>query len=128
MAEETEGVELDYETVREGVLSVYRDYNKGRYFVATDSEEIVGSLLLTPEWSDWRNCWVMWIQSVYILPEYRKKGIFRKMYNYILEHEGKSDEVSGIRLYVDKRNENAINVYSKLGMDGDHYQLFEWMK
>jgi ribosomal protein S18 acetylase RimI-like enzyme len=128
MAKETEGINLDSETVKEGVLSVFRDPQKGRYFVATDDDKVVGSLMLTPEWSDWRNCWVMWIQSVYILPEYRQKGIFRKMYKYILDHEGKSRDVSGIRLYVDKTNKRAISVYEKLGMNGEHYQLFEWMK
>ncbi len=128
MAKETEGIDLDRETVKEGVISVYRDHQKGKYYVATYNELIVGSLMLTPEWSDWRNCWVMWIQSVYILPYYRSKGIFRSMYEHIISDVAKSDEVSGIRLYVDKKNSGAISVYEKLGMDGDHYQLFEWMK
>lgn len=128
MARETEGMELDPEVVKEGVMSVYRDHQKGKYYVAVDNDEIVGSLMLTPEWSDWRNCWVMWIQSVYVVPDYRNKGVFRKMYDHIIETVGKTDEVSGIRLYVDKSNKNAIDVYRKLGMDGEHYQLFEWMK
>ncbi len=128
MAMETEGVNLDPELVRDGVLSVYRDHNKGKYYVAVENEKVIGSLMLTPEWSDWRNCWVMWIQSVYVLPEYRGKGIFKKMYNHIIENVGKSEDVSGIRLYVDKTNINAIRVYENLGMDGEHYQLFEWMK
>jgi len=84
--------------------------------------------MLTPEWSDWRNCWVMWIQSVYILPEFREIGVFKSMYNYVLENVAMSDDVSGLRLYVDRTNLKAIQVYKKMGMDGNHYQLFEWMK
>ena len=128
MAKETEGVELVPEVIKKGVLAVHRDPAKGKYIVAVDNERVVGSLMLTPEWSDWRNCWVMWIQSVYILPEFREIGVFKSMYNYVLEDLAKSDEISGLRLYVDRRNLTAIQVYKKMGMDGNHYQLFEWMK
>lgn len=128
MAMETEGLQLDEKTLNEGVIRVLRDPEKGKYFVADDDGRVVGSLLITFEWSDWRNKWVLWIQSVYILPEYRKQGVFKNMYSHIKEWAISDNTVAGLRLYVDKTNKNAIEVYRKLGMNGDHYQLFEWMK
>lgn len=128
MALETENIELEKHIVNEGVMAVYGSPEKGSYFVATENDKIVGSLLITPEWSDWRNRWVMWIQSVYIIPEMRGTGIFRQMYDFIVETFRNNDEVGGLRLYVDISNTKAINVYRKLGMDGDHYKLFEYMK
>jgi len=85
-------------------------------------------LLITREWSDWRNNWVMWLQSVYVLPEKRGMGIFKQMYNYILAQVNDSVEVAGLRLYVDMKNIAAREVYTNLGMNGDHYQVFELMK
>lgn len=127
MALETENLELDEETVRKGVLSAMEDPAKGKYFVGVENEKIISSLLVTFEWSDWRNKWVLWIQSVYVLPEYRKQGLFNKMYQTVKEWAEQDDEVSGIRLYVDKTNQRAIEVYKRVGMNGEHYQLFEWM-
>ena len=128
MAYETEQVRLDKEQVSEGVLNVLRDVQKGRYFLAQWKDKIAGSLLITTEWSDWRNQWVLWIQSVYVLPEYRRKGIFKSLYNHVKSLAMDDEEVAGLRLYVDKSNDKAIEVYKKLGMDGDHYRVFEWMK
>jgi GNAT superfamily N-acetyltransferase len=128
MARETEGLELRPEVLNEGVLRVLRDPEKGKYFVADDGGKVVGSLLITYEWSDWRNRWVLWIQSVYVLPEYRQQGVFRALYQHIKDWALRDTGVAGIRLYVDKTNQKAIQVYRKLGMDGEHYRLFEWMK
>ncbi len=128
MAKETEGLELDKSTVNNGVISVYRDPHKGKYYVATEEDKIIASLLITREWSDWRNNWVMWLQSVYVLPEKRGMGIFKQMYNYILAQVNDSVEVAGLRLYVDMKNIAAREVYTNLGMNGDHYQVFELMK
>ena len=128
MALETEGIILDKGIVIDGVTSVIRDPQKGRYYVAIQDEIIVACLLITHEWSDWRNSWMYWIQSVYVLPNKRGGGIFKQMYNYIAEIVKNSTEVSGIRLYVDVRNTNAQNVYNKIGMNGDHYRMYEWMK
>lgn len=128
MALETEEIELDRNNVSSGVIAVYRDPQKGKYFVATDGERVIGSLLITPEWSDWRNKWVMWIQSVYIIPEMRNHKIFRKMYDHIVDYINGSDDIAGLRLYVDISNQKARDIYKKIGMDGDHYQLFEFMK
>jgi predicted GNAT family acetyltransferase len=128
MAKETEGVSLDEIAVNNGVNAVFNDPHKGTYYVATDDDKIIASLLLTPEWSDWRNSWVMWIQSVYVVPESRGKGVFKSMYKYITNMAKESSKIAGVRLYVDLSNSSARNVYAKLGMVGDHYQLFEWMK
>ena len=128
MANETEGMELDKDTVNKGVESVFKDAKKGKYYVATENDVIVASMLITYEWSDWRNNWIFWLQSVYVLPEKRGKGIFKQMYEYIIKQVNESDKVAGLRLYVDMKNLAARKVYAKLGMDGDHYQVFEWMK
>ncbi len=128
MARETEALVLEKKTLNEGVMHVLRDSEKGKYFVAEDEGKVVASLLITFEWSDWRNKWVLWIQSVYVLPEYRKQGVFKNMYAHIKKWATDDNEMAGIRLYVDKANKNAIKVYRKLGMNGEHYRLFEWMK
>ena len=128
MARESENMELDQETLQKGVRSVFLDPSKGRYFVAVDDENIVASLMITPEWSDWRNRWVFWLQSVFVEPKYRKKGIFRMMYEHLKELTKKDESVAGLRLYVDRGNKNAAEVYKAIGMDGDHYRVFEWMK
>ena len=128
MAQETEGLQLDEETVNEGVLHVLRNPEKGKYFVADDDGRVVASLLITYEWSDWRNQLVLWIQSVYVLPGYRQKGVFKALYNHIKDWASRDKNVAGIRLYVDKTNKTAMEVYRRLGMDGEHYRLFEWMK
>lgn len=127
MAMETENFKLDEAMVKKGVLAVMQDPGKGKYFVAVDETNIVSSLLVTYEWSDWRNKWVLWIQSVYVLPEFRKLGIFRQMYLKVKEWAEQDPEVGGVRLYVDKSNTRAIEVYKRLGMNGEHYQVFEWM-
>jgi len=129
MAKETENLELDRKTVDLGVMHIMRNPQKGKYLVATIDEKIVASLMLTPEWSDWRNRCVLWFQSVYVIPEARGKGVFRKMYTHVKQKMVLEDELNaGLRLYVDAHNKQAIEVYNKLGMDGDHYRVFEWMK
>ncbi|MCF8303200.1 MAG: GNAT family N-acetyltransferase [Bacteroidales bacterium] len=127
MALETENISLDAETVKKGVQQVFTDHSKGRYYLAKHDGEVVASMLTTFEWSDWRNGTVLWLQSVYVLPDYRKKGIFRMMYHHIKQKVENTESLVGIRLYVDKTNKVAQKVYESLGMSGDHYQLFEWM-
>lgn len=128
MAMETEGMNLDAETVGRGVDSVFSDPTKGFYLVAREHGLTVGSLMITYEWSDWRARTVWWIQSVYVLPEYRRKGIYSLMYSWLLEKVLKDDSVGGIRLYVDRTNVSAQKVYESLGMDGNHYRFYEFMK
>ncbi|MCM8535995.1 MAG: GNAT family N-acetyltransferase [Lentisphaeraceae bacterium] len=126
MALETEDLKLDKSTLTLGVSAVIQDASKGAYMVAEQGGESVGCLLLTYEWSDWRNSQVVWIQSLYVVPEMRGQGIFKSMFAAV-EQRVNDGEFAGVRLYVDKTNEKAQQVYSQLGMNGDHYLLFEKM-
>jgi ribosomal protein S18 acetylase RimI-like enzyme len=128
MASETEQLMLDPEVVDKGVRSVFDDPGKGKYYVTEINNEVVGSLMTTFEWSDWRNGTVLWIQSVYILPQFRRKGAYRKMYLFLQEKVLADQNLRGIRLYVDLSNSKAQTTYLNLGMNADHYQTFEWMK
>jgi GNAT superfamily N-acetyltransferase len=128
MARETEGLELDPPTVARGVQAMFDDADKGTYYVAEEAGRLVGCLLITPEWSDWRNGWFWWIQSVYVVPEARRGGVFQALYRHVLGLARRSPDLRGLRLYVDKRNAAARKVYEALGMDGDHYRLYEWIK
>ena len=127
MAWETEHFKLNTDTVLKGVKAVFEDNSKGEYYIVEEDGKITASLLTTYEWSDWRNNFVIWIQSVYVLPEYRKKGVFNLMYSEIKNIVKNNQNYSGIRLYVDKTNKNAQKVYTKIGMQGKHYSLFEEM-
>lgn len=128
MAWETEEVTLDPDVVRQGVAAVFETPAHGRYFVAEKDGQVIASTLITYEWSDWRNGVVWWIQSVYVLPEERGKGVYAGLYRYLQEQAEADEHVRGMRLYVDLRNTRAQQVYARLGMDGDHYSVFEWMK
>lgn len=128
MAHETEGMMLDFKTVELGVHAVLSDFHKGKYYIAEFEGNLVGCLLTIPEWSDWRNGTVIWIHSVFVLPEYRGKGVYKFLYEYLQELVNKSGDYRGLRLYVDHSNKNAQAVYKKLGMNCDHYAMFEWMK
>ncbi|WP_372370029.1 GNAT family N-acetyltransferase [Candidatus Uabimicrobium sp. HlEnr_7] len=124
MAIETEDKSLDKERVTKGVKSILEDDTKGFYIVAEDNGVVVGQLMITYEWSDWRNGTFWWIQSVYIVKEYRRRGIYSQLYSYIKEN-CKNHGVCGIRLYVDKNNDIARTTYQKLGMECCHYDLME---
>jgi GNAT superfamily N-acetyltransferase len=126
MAWETEKLVLDSGTVIQGVNAVFNNHARGDYFVVTEEETVIASLLITYEWSDWRNCNVWWFQSVYVLPEYRRRGIFRRMYNYIKD-QAVLQGAAGLRLYVETGNEVARNTYEALGMSSEHYSFYEWM-
>ncbi len=128
MAVETEHLFLKTEIVEKGVSAVFKNIYRGQYYVVEIEDEIIACLLTTYEWSDWRNSYVIWIQSVYVLPNYRGKGVFKFMYNHIKGIVKSKKKYSGIRLYVDKLNINAQKVYQKLGMNGKHYKLFEDME
>lgn len=128
MANETEEIELDLETCRKGVAAVFDDPSLGRYFVAEDKGRVVASLLITYEWSDWRSGMVWWIQSVYVVSELRRQGVYGGLYDHVKQIAQRDETVRGIRLYVDRRNTRAQKVYETLGMNGEHYIVFEWMK
>jgi GNAT superfamily N-acetyltransferase len=127
MAWETEKMSLVGNTVTKGVHAVFDEPSRGQYYVAESAGKIIASLLITYEWSDWRNCNMWWFQSVYVVPEYRRQGIFRKMYFYVrslAEEQG----IAGLRLYVDTKNERAQKTYEALGMSSEHYSFYEWMR
>ncbi|MDA3907172.1 MAG: GNAT family N-acetyltransferase [Bacteroidales bacterium] len=128
MALETENLLLDKSIVEKGVLAAFNDSAKGQYFITEIDGAIAASLMITFEWSDWRNGMVYWIQSVYVKENFRRLGIYRKMYTHIQDLVNKAENVRGIRLYVDKTNIRAQKTYENTGMNGEHYQLFEWMK
>lgn len=128
MALETEQLMLDPEVVEKGVTAVFGRPELGCYYVAEKEGEILGSLLTTYEWSDWRNGTVLWIQSVYVLPHYRRMGVYRILYGHLREKVEGDPGWRGIRLYADKTNETAHAAYRTLGMSSDHYLTFEWMK
>jgi predicted GNAT family acetyltransferase len=128
MARETEDVSLDRVIVTRGVHAVFAHPSHGSYFVAEADGEVVASLLITFEWSDWRDGVVWWIQSVYVHPELRGRGVYAGLYEHVQSIALADERVRGIRLYVDKRNTVAQNVYTRLGMNGEHYLVFEWMK
>jgi len=128
MALETEQLMLDPDVVDKGVKAVFDDPALGNYYVAVINGEVIASLLTTYEWSDWRNGTVLWIQSVYVLPQHRRKGAYRNMYRHLQEMVKADSSLRGIRLYADISNITAHHTYLDLGMNADHYLTFEWMK
>ncbi|MEM7674797.1 MAG: GNAT family N-acetyltransferase [Myxococcota bacterium] len=126
MAAETENVTLDPQKITPGVAALLEGKATGHYYVGTVDEHVVAQTMITFEFSDWRNADVWWIQSVYVTPEHRRQGWYRRLYEYV-QKEAKEAGAAGIRLYVDKRNISAQAVYTRLGMDAEHYQMFEAM-
>lgn len=124
MAQETENKHLDETILWKGVTNLFDQPQYGFYCVAEYDGQIVGQLMITYEWSDWRNGLFWWIQSVYIHPDFRGKGIYRQLHEFILNESSKLP-VCGIRLYVDKNNLNAKNTYQKCGMTLSHYDMYE---
>ncbi len=127
MARETENMSLNHDTIYQGVHAVFADPHKGRYYVAEYENEVIGSLLITYEWSDWRNSFVWWIQSVYIQPGHRRKGVFKEMYLHVRE-TALQNGVAGLRLYVETENTTAQITYEAMGMTSAHYRMYEWLK
>jgi GNAT superfamily N-acetyltransferase len=126
LAEETERMCLDVETLRAGILALLESRAPGRYWIAELEHRVVGQLLVTFEWSDWRNRMVWWIQSVYVEPAARGRGVLRTLYD-VVRREAQSAGTGGLRLYVHTQNTRAQSVYAALGMNGDHYRVFEDM-
>lgn len=123
MAWETERLRLDLPTVLAGVAAVFENSNRGRYFVCERDGGVVASLLITYEWSDWRNSNMWYIQSVYVAEDHRRQGIFRKMYAHV-RAEAKTAGVKYIRLYVETENERAQSTYQQMGMKKLHYFMY----
>jgi GNAT superfamily N-acetyltransferase len=128
LAFESEGITLNEESLTAGMLALLTDPNKGVYYVALDEQRIVGCHLITYEWSEWRNGMVWWLQSVYVAQSHRNKGVFRAMFKNIIRMIQDDPSLIGLRLYVDKTNAKAMQVYDAMGMNGEHYTVYEWMK
>lgn len=127
MAWETEEKKLNEETIHAGVKSLMDKPEYGFYIVAESDGKTIASLMITKEWSDWRNGLFWWIQSVYVTPDFRRQGIYRKMYETILKLAADQPDVCGCRLYVEKENIPAQKTYEALGMSETHYKMYEEM-
>lgn len=125
MAWETEEKELNRERITSGVKSLMKSPEYGFYIVAETKSDTIASLMITKEWSDWRDGLFWWIQSVYVKPDYRRQGVYRSMYQFVKKLARNHPEVCGCRLYVEKDNSVAQSTYSALGMTETHYKLFE---
>lgn len=126
MAEETEDTQLSEETVLDGVSQLIRDRHKGFYLVAeNERRDLVGCLIITYEWSDWRNGWIWWIGSLFVEKVYRKQGVFTLMLDRVLEM-GRNRDVRALRLYMDKGNEAARRAYLKSGFTASRYEVLEY--
>lgn len=127
MARETENKTLALETVRAGVQALLDDPTRGFYLVAVRDEEVVGSCMITTEWSDWRNGAFWWIQSVYVRPEARRTGVYTALHRAVRRRAQATDDVCGLRLYVERGNEAARETYEALGMMEMSYRMYEEM-
>ena len=125
MAQETEGKALDSRVVAEGVRGVLNQTDRGQYFLAEYKSRVVGSLLITYEWSDWRNANFWWIQSVYVDPLTRRKGVYSALHKHILDIAKSDSGVCGVRLYVDRENTVAQSAYNRLDMSKSRYDIYE---
>ena len=125
MAKETEGKELDIKLLRRGVEAALTRGDLGFYLVAEHTGRPAGQLLITYEWSDWRNAFFWWIQSVYVSPEYRRMGVYKALHVYAAVEARRQGNVCGLRLYVDKDNRIAQGAYASLRMRQTHYDMYE---
>ncbi len=128
MAKETENISLDEKTVKNGVEFLLSNPGFGFYLIAESNGTAAGSLMITKEWSDWRNGFFYWIQSVYVIPEFRRQGVYRALYDEIKSIAKQDNTCKGYRLYVEKNNKAAIRTYENLGMEETYYKLFEEIK
>jgi GNAT superfamily N-acetyltransferase len=126
LARESEGRELDRGTLRKGVEALLGDPVRGTYWLAEKDGEVVAQLLVTTEWSDWRNAEIWWIQSVYVSKRHRREGIYRALHDRVRTEAVRSG-AAGLRLYVDRDNRPARRTYEELGMRRSHYVMFEEM-
>lgn len=125
LALESEGKSLDLAVLSGGVAAALADpARKGPYYLAVEGETVLGQLQITFEWSDWRNGWFWWIQSVYVREEARRRGVFRSLYAHVVELARREPDVLGLRLYVERENHAAQRTYRDLGMEEMPYLLF----
>jgi ribosomal protein S18 acetylase RimI-like enzyme len=125
LAFETEGKELNLTVLRAGVAAALADPSRAWYFLAEDEGQVLGQLMITFEWSDWRNGCIWWIQSVYVRGEARRRGVFRELYEHVLASARREPGIAGIRLYVENENQVAQKTYERLGMAPAGYIVME---
>ena len=128
LAFETEDKALDKNILNKGVKALLEDKSKGVYHVCEVNGEVVGQIMYTYEWSDWRNGLFIWVQSVYVDKEYRGQGVFKRLYNHIKEMCDRDENICGIRLYVEFENQSAQKTYEYLGMERCNYYMYEYEK
>ena len=124
LADETEDFGLDESILKPGVAAVLSDPTRGRYYLWEEEGQVAGQLMITSEWPAWRHAQVWWIQSVYIWPEFRGAQRFDAMYRAVKER-AQAAGAGGLRLYVEVENKRAQRVYERVGMNGEHYRLYE---
>ncbi len=125
MARETESLELSEEILTAGVRNLFANPQFGFYLIAEVAGEAVGSMMITYEWSDWRDGLFWWVQSVYVRPDHRRRGVYRQLYDYVKREAARDPRVRGFRLYVERENLAAQKTYERLGMSETHYKMFE---
>jgi ribosomal protein S18 acetylase RimI-like enzyme len=125
LARESEGLELEPARVKAGVAALLKDPAKGSYYVAEVAGAVAGQLMITYEWSDWRNANIWWIQSVYVKPEFRRAGVFRALFSHLQDLARARKDVCSLRLYVHEENTRAAQSYERLGMTRTQYEVFE---
>ena len=128
MAFETEKMELSTDVLTEGVKNLMDHPEHGFYLIAESNDQVAGSLMITTEWSDWRNGLFWWIQSVYVKHEFRRQGVYSALYDKVKYLSEEDENVRGYRLYVDRNNTIARKTYSALGMEKTNYRLYEELK
>jgi len=128
LARETEALELDPDTILAGVTRLLDNRELGFYVVAESGGEVAGCLMITFEWSDWRNGMIWWLQSVYVSPSSRRQGVFKSLYGHVRDMAKRDPDVAGFRLYVEKDNTAAQRTYADQGMGKTHYLVFEDLK
>ncbi len=125
MAQETEGRQLVPDVLAAGVRAVVDDPRLGFYLVAEVGGVVAGALMVTTEWSDWRNGTFWWVQSVYVAPDFRRRGLFKALYGEVRERARNTPRICGCRLYVHQDNAAALATYGRLGLQATHYKLLE---
>jgi GNAT superfamily N-acetyltransferase len=125
LAFESEGKRLDLERLTRGVRALLADPTKGRYFVAELGGDVIGQLLITYEWSDWRDGWFWWLQSVYVRADARKQGVLRGLFDHVRAEARREGNVAGFRLYVERDNRAAQEAYRRLGLAEGGYWVME---
>ena len=128
LAYETEDKELNLDILSKGVESLLKDCNKGVYHLCEIDGKVVGQIMYTYEWSDWRNGTFIWVQSVYVEKEFRGQGVFKALYGYVKDICDKDNNICGIRLYVERENHIAQKTYESLGMEQCNYYMYEYEK